>query len=354
MPAPTLIVSVVTRIQSHGPAGAPIEVEFANQQSARLDRAQREAGFFLRALAASHRVGLTVCAEVAADTGAISDLWFPVDGHVLGLFREHEGSLTILLHSSPRTYTLGPRHPHRRTYEKMLIDAQLDDARVGVTEDESGLVVHIGRCLEPDALVSAAPPSAPRVRTVSRDRAKQLFGMVANKSCDPANPSPDCIPFLYPDNGCNDRASAMCRILQQAGEMPLKVWNYALSHREQLTVQTRNAPQCQVQWCYHVAVGLHVESPGNGEPELLVLDPSLFPDGPVTAAEWQARQQQPKSALAVTSPEPYLPPVPDHTQVDPDFKKTDKDLVMWRLKLERRAGKIPFPCPQLKKASTAK
>ena len=354
MPAPTLIVSVVTQVQTRGPSGTPVEVEFANQQSASLNPAQPEAGFFLRALEASQRAGLAVCVDVAPDTGVIRDLWFPLDGRVLALFREQDGGLTLLLDSSPHPYTLGPQHPNRNTYEKMLVDAQLDDAPVHVTEDENGQVVDIRRRLEPDILVCAAPPPLPQARTVSRDRATQLFGMVANQSCDPANPSPDCIPFLYPDNGCNDRASAMCRILAQAGEMPLKIWNYALSRREPLSVQTRNAPQCQVQWSYHVAVGLNVRFPGNDEPELLVLDPSLFPEGPVTAAEWQARQQQPNSVLAVTSPEPYLPPVPEHTQIDPDFKKTDRDLVMWRLKLERRAGKLPFPCPQQNKASAAK
>ena len=353
MPVPTLIVSVVTHIQAQGPGGESVMVEFANRQSASLSSAQRERDFFMKALTASQNVGLTVCAEVEPASGAITDLWFPVHGRVLGLFREPGGSLTIILDSSPRTYSLGAQHPNRKTYEQLLIEAQLDDAQVEVTEDDNAHVIHINRRVQPDDRLSAATTPAPQVRTVSRDRATQLFGMVAGKTCHPANPSGDCIPFLYPDNGCNDRASAMCRILQQAGEMPLKVWNYALDRRDQLTVQTRNAPFCQVQWCYHVAVGLHVESAESDDPELLVLDPSLFP-GPVTAAEWQAKQQQPKAALAVTSPEPYLPPVPSHTQIDPDFKKTDKDLVMWRLKLERRAGKIPFPCPKSKNAGNSK
>jgi hypothetical protein len=63
-------------------------------------------------------------------------------------------------------------------------------------------------------------------------------------------------------------------------------------------VKTKNHPNCAISWGWHVAPTLLVTTP-NG-PQRMVVDPSLFPGGPVTPEEWKKAQSDPNATLTYT------------------------------------------------------
>src|ERR1700682_3926741 len=105
---------------------------------------------------------------------------------------------------------------------------------------------------------------------VSIQRAQQLSPLVRARLCCPASAPAPCIPFLYPDDGCWARAHEMCRLMIADGAQPEKVWIYG-----NLRVNSQNKPNCLVDWGWHVAPTLQVNT--GGGIQTWVIDPSLFP-----------------------------------------------------------------------------
>ena len=111
---------------------------------------------------------------------------------------------------------------------------------------------------------------------------------------------PPCIPFLYPDNGCWARAHEMCRLMIAMGLSPRKVWimgslQAATRNRQELPGQLGLACRADLVRALPalVAVVLVVQR--------MVIDPSLFTDGPVTVAYWKGLQGDPDATLTYTA-----------------------------------------------------
>lgn len=84
--------------------------------------------------------------------------------------------------------------------------------------------------------------------------------------------------WLYPDDGCFMRAEFAARHLESWGyPVPSKIFVFG-----DLTVQTKNSPQGQVSWWYHVVVGYRVAG------QVVVFDPSIEPTKILTFQEWKA------------------------------------------------------------------
>lgn len=131
------------------------------------------------------------------------------------------------------------------------------------------------RCLE-DVQTSSVEGIGGRVipiSSISMEQAQELFREIA------ARPE---IPFRYPQEGCNARAHAMCRIMDDRGVISGKIFAHG-----KLSVTTDRSPLGYVTWDYHVATTVKVRK--NGQEELMVFDPALF-NRPVTVAEWSAIQ----------------------------------------------------------------
>jgi hypothetical protein len=90
------------------------------------------------------------------------------------------------------------------------------------------------------------------------------------------------IPFSYPEDGCYARAQEMSLLLEQYGVVTGKVFIEG-----DLRVETNNSPKGFVEWWYHVAPIVLVDT---GEKvEQYVLDPSLF-DRAVPLEVWTNTQ----------------------------------------------------------------
>ena len=175
--------------------------------------------------------------------------------------------------------------------------------------------------------------------TVTPDQAQQLFALCNSHLCCPASPSPPCIPFLYPDDGCWARAHEMCRLMIAAGAQPAKIWIYGGLH-----VQSANKPDCNVNWYWHVAPTLQV-STATGI-ETWVVDPSLFTQA-VSQATWVSVQGNPNPTLAPSSADIYtLSPPTYSTTTDLTYTQTNIDLQTYRNLLQLRsvgpAGPPPY------------
>jgi hypothetical protein len=152
---------------------------------------------------------------------------------------------------------------------------------------------------------------------------------------------------MYPDDGCWGRAHEMCRLMIQMGVSPKKVWIERVAPGY-LHVNTRNNPNCFIEWNWHVAPTICVWhgwwwfSCGQD----MVIDPSMFTT-PVTKATWKAAQNNSGATLTDS----------DWTifylwgmVTDPTFSQTNQVLATYRLQLQLRsqgaAGPPPYAnCP---------
>lgn len=181
-------------------------------------------------------------------------------------------------------------------------------------------------------------------RCASATKAQGVFDAMNATTCDPLTVPAPCIPFLYPDDGCFARAHEMCRLMIDMGLAPRKVWI-----KGDLYVSTKNNPDCEVWWDWHVAPTLCVRGPGLFQTQDMVIDPSLFTT-PVTKAEWKLKQGDPNATLTDSDASIYF-----HTLVyppngtDSNYSDTNIDLAYYRLQLQNRSvqpGPPPYAnCP---------
>ena len=129
--------------------------------------------------------------------------------------------------------------------------------------------------------------------TISEQKALAMFNMLSTTTCNPLTVPSPCIPFLYPNDGCWGRAHEMYRLMLNAEVVSRKVWIYGNLH-----VNTKNNPNCQVFWGWHVAPTVCVKGSGwlwwiRKEK---VIDTSLFTE-PVLKSTWKSVQGDPNAQL---------------------------------------------------------
>ena len=108
-----------------------------------------------------------------------------------------------------------------------------------------------------------------------------LFNIIKNRTCNSSTATPPadpCITFWYVVDGCYARAHKMRQLLIANGYDCQKQFVYG-----NLTVSTGS---CCVAWGYHVAPLVQFRN-SSGKIEERIIDPSLFPSGPVTPSTWR-------------------------------------------------------------------
>jgi hypothetical protein len=119
---------------------------------------------------------------------------------------------------------------------------------------------------------------------------------------------------------------------------PKKVWIQG-----NLYVSTKNHPDCEVWWNWHVAPTLCVRGPGLFQKQDMVIDPALFAT-PVSKTMWKGVQSDPTAILTYSDASDYLWGI-----TDPSYTATNQKLAFYRLQLQNRAiehGPPPYAtCP---------
>ena len=359
MPNPNAVVASVVRVDRES-------VELGNQRRVRLDPERREARGFGPILEGLRALRQPVYLEIDPATSTITRVLIPVVAHVVGVRPGAEG-LDVQLDNSHARHVLRQSAPDFGDFERELREAMRSGRVLIVTGDETHSIIDVrGFRPGPDGDLPPLPPfprpELPRpslwwvifrwrwwpwwwFKCVSGARAQQIFDALAATTCNPLTVPPPCIPFMYPDDGCWGRAHEMCRLMVTMGEKPEKVWIEAVGPL--LKANTRNHPQCFVEWFWHVAPTLCVRRFRFWFfwSQMMVMDPSLFTT-PVTKATWKGAQQNPNATLTDT-PWTYFR---EWGETDPTNSKTNGVLADHRLKLQARsllpAGPPPYAnCP---------
>jgi hypothetical protein len=379
MPNPNAFVAAVTRIEQTPPGQVTAEglravagglsVEFEQGRTARLDPQDRRAAGFGRVLEVLRRSSLPAYVETD-DAGVITRLLIPLLATVSAVRDETDG-VSVELEISHARRVLLRSNPDFEALLGTLREARESGETLAVTEDET------------HEIIDARPYRRPfesglrRARRewrhywfwpwnwlrglycrifccrgcVSAKRAQELFDLCAAETCDPNTVPPPCIPFLYPDDGCWGRAHEMCRLMIDAGASPRKVWIYS-TWPARLHVDTKNNPDCFVEWGWHVAPTLCVRA-RRRFPFILcrsvtrVIDPALFTT-PVSETTWKGVQNDPAAQLVPTSASVFYRSSGGSTQTDPAYTETNQVLDTYRAQLLLRStqsGPPPYNCP---------
>lgn len=336
-----IVKTLVTRVQSISPATsllhaleAPsdvVQVQFESGDYLELYVGTDQGKIFLEVLDDTRRHLLPIYVE-ADDSGRISSLRLPKVCTVSALHKSDDGDVEIDLEISHAKHVLRKEHPGFSELLALLERSHQNQTLIAVTESEDG-VIDVRETENPDQPASRnleALASA-ECDNVSLDQAKRLFKICTDQSCSPLSLPPTCIPFLYPADGCWGRAHEMCRLLLVAGTRACKIWIYG-----NLSVKTRNDPNCVVRWGWHVAPVLDVSGKRH------VLDPSMFAE-PVAQATWVAAQNAPAATTAFTDSSIFYRSVTGATETDPTFGKTAQVLATYRGELKLRTARLGPP-----------
>jgi len=126
--------------------------------------------------------------------------------------------------------------------------------------------------------------------------AQLMFNYLTKQCCAISGPYgvDYCISFQYADDGCYARAHKMCDVLNNKYHYAThKIFSFANTGGDVLSVQAQKWGGCCVNWWYHVAPLVSVKTPTGVK--AFVFDPAMF-DQPVLLSVWLHAQQNPVCA----------------------------------------------------------
>lgn len=123
--------------------------------------------------------------------------------------------------------------------------------------------------------------------------AQLMFNYITKQCCALSGPYgvDYCISFQYAEDGCYARAHKMCYILNNKYHYSThKVFSFANSGSDVLSVQAQKWGGCCVNWWYHVAPLVNIKTTTGVK--AFVFDPAMF-DQPVLLSAWLHAQENP-------------------------------------------------------------
>lgn len=386
MPNPNAIVTTVVRLDpplDREPAEqlkleGGMSAELRTGERVRLDPGNPRSVGFAHVLDGLSRQKLPVYLEVDPVTAFVERVLVPHVTRVAAIAAGPEG-LDVEIEMSHARHVLPRGAADFEEIEGRLRESRDAGIVITLTEDDGHQIIDVrGFTPDPDSPVPPLPPKPPlpgpgprlpagpfgwlkdflrwfwRWRLwpwhwypwgcISPAHAQQVFDAMAAKSCDPLTVPAPCIPFRYPDDGCWGRAHEMCRLMVAMGLSPQKVWIERVAPGY-LHVDTRNNPDCFVEWGWHVAPTLCVRHWRWPWPwwktGRMVIDPSMFTT-PVTKAAWKAAQNNPGAILTDSAWTIFYL---WGSVTDPTFSQTNAVLATYRLQLQLRSMGLAGPPP---------
>lgn len=127
----------------------------------------------------------------------------------------------------------------------------------------------------------------------SISEAEAIFNYIARQCCKLSGPYDVdyCISFQYCEDGCYARAQKMGYIFNTTYHYSLhKIFSFANQGNDELSVQAEKWGGCCINWWYHVAPLLNVQTTTGIK--AYVFDPAMF-DQPVLLSVWLHAQENP-------------------------------------------------------------
>jgi hypothetical protein len=172
--------------------------------------------------------------------------------------------------------------------------------------------------------------------------AQQMFDYISHQCCRLPGPYAvdHCIPFQYCIDGCYARAHKMCWILNNRYHYATKkIFSFANAGNDKLCVQGQKWGGCCINWWYHVAPLVTVNTTTG--PKAYVFDPAMF-DQPVLLSVWLHAQENPSCVPAgkvahvtminIQPTSSYAPSGSSGTMfsTDPSYSSTNTTLINYR------------------------
>lgn len=172
--------------------------------------------------------------------------------------------------------------------------------------------------------------------------AQMMFDYISHQCCKIPGPYAIdfCIPFQYCIDGCYARAHKMCYIINKRYHYATKkIFSFANAGTDKLCVQGQKWGGCCINWWYHVAPLVTVNTPTG--PKAYVFDPAMF-DQPVLMSVWLHAQENPSCVPSGKTPHvtminirPTASYAPSGSSgysfsTDPMYSATDTTLVHYR------------------------
>ena len=156
----------------------------------------------------------------------------------------------------------------------------------------------------------------PQHRPITVPYAKQLFNELQRQSTHPVSGPLTGIPFLYVQEGCDERSHLMANYLISKGVFPFKIWVHVVEGT--LRMVTPNHPDCEVQWSYHNAPIVWTES------GFMAIDPSVCDDA-VPVEDWYSKFSTPnqRKVYAASHHVYYFPRSGCRIRSDPQLQETN-------------------------------
>ena len=361
------IVSITPSVTKRGaemlreaPPGG-FSIDFEGKQAAKLLPDER-AATILEILEGLRKLGAPAYIEYHPETKAITKLLIPQVSRIAAVSDAQGENVRVELEMSSARHILTRETPNFEEMLKTVQAAVRDKKLMIVTESDKHEIIDIRPFPDEYAtpLIPLPPPTLKEIpkrfkwwwpfgccHPITKEKANEMFNMVAATSCDPLTVPAPCIPFLYPDDGCWARAHEMYRLMLNEGVTSCKVWIYG-----SLATNTKNNPNCVVYWCWHVASTVCVRCSwwifGWFFRKRKVIDPSLF-SGPVSVSTWKSVQGDPSASIVYTKGEIYYRSSSGYTETDPTYANTNYYLNYYRLQLQNRSltvGPPPYAhCP---------
>ena len=123
--------------------------------------------------------------------------------------------------------------------------------------------------------------------------AQLMFDYISHQCCALSGPFgiDYCLSFQYCQDGCYARAHKMCYIINNRFHYDThKIFSFANSGSDELSVQAQKWGGCCINWWYHVAPLVNIKTPSGTK--AYVFDPAMF-DQPVLLATWLHAQENP-------------------------------------------------------------
>jgi hypothetical protein len=358
MPGENVIVGFVSQVGSpdlfgFGPDPSNTIVRFQDGRVARLNSDDSRSKLFGDILVELQQKPIDVYLALD-ERDLITDLLIPVSGKVVAL-GPGVRCVEVQIEGSFGAHHLSSANPKFREWLEILGRGLAEGFPVTVTDsDPDHEIIHVQPSQNPtraeeflqeqlEEFVEGGHFPAPQ--PVSPERAAELFDLVSARSCNPVTIPDPCIPFLWPDDGCNARSQAMCRLMIADGAEPAQVWIFSGSTvRPTLRPQTPNNPHCTVEFFLHVAPTLQVATAAGIETQ--VIDPA-FLDAPMAVSQWQALMNDAHAFTIPTGIEVYVCDRDGSTADLASPQKTETDLASWHKRLRLRSARRKGPPPYI-------
>lgn len=277
-------------------------------------------------------------AYVTVSDGLITSVDFGIVGRVSRAEAQVDGRLAVEIDASPLPFTVSAGEDNSSIRE-FLSRAHADRQVVMVRAPQRGLIV------DADAAPEEAWPLAPAfgpdgarpvgsivVAALSKAGRDDAFRRVRehDKRAGPVHP---CIPYDYPDTGCDARAHRMFEVLRDEGIVAGKVWVF-----DGPQTRTPNFPGCDIAWVWHVAIFVRADGERNGD--VHVIDPSLH-SRELTLSGFLAGLQSTR-ARVLFSVGAFYKVDRDGRGVRPSASQCENDLAQYRLEAARRPSQPPY------------